>query len=576
MTGEEFLAHGTASDGRCLEPMRTGMLPDGSPQPVTATVSEDRLLGRFYTPDLVAETLVRWGLAGEARSVLDPSFGGCSFLRAAVNCLNDLGVQNPGHHIFGADIDPAAKAFADSLFECGIPKQNLVMDDFFSLSPGTSGVPLVDAVVGNPPYVRSQWLPPDSKERATRALAKRGIRLSGRANAWAYFVAHAMQFLRGRGRLVFLLPASVCFADYAVGVLDLVRRHFRRSAVLHIPQRLFPDTEERVVVFLAEDYGRGPGQLRRGEVANLQALDRFGTDGSWTRLSNGSAWGQLEPSRLTSEELVDWQECSHHSDVHTLGTISTIRIGLVTGANRFFIRSRAKAQVLETAGATSVPLVSRSGLLKTLEWTDADQAKLDASGSPSRLIVVPPDSNPRGETRHWIDGGKTDGLDQRYKCRLRTPWYSIDPGQPPHAFLRYMTSRAPAIVLNHTDSRTTNSIHNLWWFPGYSDPRAYAVASFTSLFAVACEIFGHAYGGGVLKLEPRSVAELPIPVCEVDHHIFAQVEEALRSNAPDRARSIADQAILISGLGLSATSVARLRAASNRLAAHRRLWEDLR
>ena len=342
MTGEEFLAHRTASSGRCLEPVRTAVLPDGSPQPIIATVSEDRLLGRFYTPDPVAETLVRWGLASEARSVLDPSFGGCSFLRAAVNCLNRRGVQNPGHRIFGADIDPAARASADSLFACGIPKNNLVTDDFFSLSPGTNGVPLVDAVVGNPPYVRSQWLPPDAKKRATRALAKRGIRLSGRANAWAYFVAHAMRFLRGRGRLVFLLPASVCFADYAVEVLDLVRRHFRRSAVLHIPQRLFPDTEERVVVFLAEDYGCGPGQLSRGEVANLQALEHFGSDRSWMRLSNGTAWGQLEPSRLTPEEVVDWQECTNHSDVHALGTISTIRIGLVTGANRFFVRSRAK------------------------------------------------------------------------------------------------------------------------------------------------------------------------------------------------------------------------------------------
>ena len=139
-----------------------------------------------------------------------------------------------------------------------------------------------------------------------------------------------------------------------------------------------------------------------------------------------------------------------------------------------------------------------------------------------------------------------------------------------------MTSRPPAIVLNHTGSRTTNSIHNLWWLPGYSDPRAYAVASCTSLFALACEIFGHAYGGGVLKLEPRAVAELPVPVCEVDHHVFAQVEEALRGNTLDLARSIADEAILISGLGLSDTRVARLRAASDRLVAHRRLWENLR
>ena len=559
-----------------MEPVRTEVFPDGSPQSTIKTVPQDRLLGRFYTPDRVAKTLVRWGLAGEPRSVLDPSFGGCSFLRAALSCLTDLGVHNPGHRVFGADIDPAAREFADSLWASGVPKANLVTDDFFSLSPGTNGIPLVDAVVGNPPYIRSQWLSPDSKRRATQALARSGIRLSGRSNAWAYFVAHAMRFLRANGRLVFLLPASVCFADYAAEVLELVRRDFKRSAILHIPQRLFPDTEERVVVFLAEDYGQGPGELSRGEVADLNALERFGSDRSWMRLNNGSAWGQLEPARLTTEEVVDWSESTSHPNVHELGTIATIRIGLVTGANKFFIRSRARSQALEEAGITSLPIVSRSGRLKTLEWTDSDQAKLDVSGSPSRLMVVPPDAALRGETRSWIEHGETDGLHQRYKCRLRDPWYSIDAGRRPDAFLRYMSSRTPTIVLNQADSRTTNSIHNLWWRTDWSDSRAYAVASCTSLFALGCEIFGHAYGGGVLKLEPKAVAELPVPVCEVDPRVFVDVNAALSNGDLGRARSIADKAILNSGLGFSGGRIARLRAATDRLAKHRRLWEDLR
>ena len=576
MPVEEPHPQGIASGGSRLEAVRPEVFAAGSPPPTIKAISDDRLLGRFYTPDRIAKTLVRWGLSGQRRRVLDPSFGGCSFLKAALSILEDLGVHDPGRRVFGADIDPAAREFADSLWASGVPKANLVIDDFFSLTPGTNGIPLVDAVVGNPPYIRSQWLSADSKRRATQVLAEREIRLSGRSNAWAYFVAHAMSFLRVKGRLVFLLPASVGFADYAAEVLELVRRHFRRSAVLHIPQRLFPDTEERIVVLLAEDYGQGPGELRRGEVANLAALERFGSDHSWMRLSNGSAWGQLEPSRLTTEEVADWTESTSHSKVRQLGTLASVRIGLVTGANRFFIRSRAQSKVLETAGTTSLPIVSRSGRLKTLEWKDSDQAKLDASGCPSRLIVVRPDTALRGETKNWIDDGKGDELDQRYKCRLRDPWYSIDPGRCPDAFLRYMTSRTPTIVLNHADSRTTNSIHNLWWRSGYSDPKAYAVASCTSLFALGCEIFGHAYGGGVLKLEPKAVAELPVPVCEIDHPVFAEVNAALSHDALERARSIADEAILISGLGFSVTRVARLRAASNRLAEHRRLWEDLR
>ena len=576
MYKEESYPRGIASRRLCLETVRTEALADGSPQPTAEAVSQDRLLGRFYTPDRVAKTLVRWGLAGKPRSVLDPSFGGCSFLKAALSVLDDLGFPNPSRRVFGADIDPAAREFGDSLRAFGVPKANLVIDDFFSLTPGTNGIPLVDAVVGNPPYVRSQWLSADSKGRATQALAGRGIRLSGRSNAWAYFVAHAMSFLRANGRLVFLLPASACFTEYAAEVMELVRCHFRRSAILHIPQRFFPETQERIVVFLAEDYGQGPGELSRGEVANLQALERFGSDCSWMSLSNGSAWGQLEPARLKPEELVDWRESTSHSKVRQLGTISSIRIGLVTGANKFFIRPCAQSEALETAGITSLPIVSRSAWLKTLEWTDSDQAKLDESGSPSRLIVVRPNVALHGGTRNWVEDGERDGLHQRYKCRLRDPWYSINAGRPPDAFLRYMSSRAPAIVLNPAGSLTTNSIHNLWWRPDWSESRAYAVASCTSLFTLGCEILGHGYGGGVLKLEPRAVAELPVPVCKIEPQVFADVNTALSDEDLERARSIADEAVLNSGLGFSVGRISRLRGASNRLMEHRRLWEDLR
>ena len=573
---KESHPRGIASGGLRLEAVRTEAFADGSPQPTLGAVSKDQLLGRFYTPERVAEILVRWGLGGEPRRVLDPSFGGCSFLRAAVNVLEDLGVSKPGCCVFGADIDPAARKFGDSLRASGVPKANLLIDDFFSLTPGTNGIPLVDAVVGNPPYVRFQWLSAESKERATQALAERGISLSGRSNAWAYFVVHAMSFLRADGRLVFLLPASVCFAEYAAEVLELVRRRFRRSAVLHIPLRFFPDTDQRVVVFLAEGYGQGPGELSRGEVPNLRALERFGSNRSWMRLSNGSSRGQLEPVRLTPEEVVDWSESTSHPQVRQLGTIASIRIGLVTGANKFFIRARAQSEVLETAGITALPIVSRSGLLKRLEWADSDQENLEVSGSPSRLIVVRSDAALRGETKNWIKDGERDGLHQRYKCRRRDPWYSINAGRCPDAFLRYMSSHAPAIVLNMAEVRTTNSIHNLWWRRDWSDARAYAVASCTSLFTLGSEILGHAYGGGVLKLEPRAVAKLPVPICKIDPQVFEDVNTALGDGGVDRARPIADEAILGSGLGFSPGRISRLRAAGDRLTEHRRLWEDLR
>ena len=182
----------------------------------------------------------------------------------------------------------------------------------------------------------------------------------------------------------------------------------------------------------------------------------------------------------------------------------------------------------------------------------------------------------RDETRDWIEKGEKDELHKRYKCRNRDPWYSINVGRCPDAFFRYMSSRAPTIVLNTAGVRTTNTIHNLSWRQDRSDSRAYAVASCTSLFSLGCEILGHTYGGGVLKLEPRAVAKLPVPICKVDPQVFADVNQALVNANFERARLVADEAVLSSGLGFSAERISRLRAASDRLTEHRRLWEGLR
>ena len=50
-------------------------LQDGS------DVSPRRLFGVYYTPDNLASVLVRWALADKPGPVLDPSYGGCAFLR---------------------------------------------------------------------------------------------------------------------------------------------------------------------------------------------------------------------------------------------------------------------------------------------------------------------------------------------------------------------------------------------------------------------------------------------------------------------------------------------------------------
>ena len=97
--------------------------------------SPRKALGAFYTPPNVARSIVDWALAGVPGSVLDPSFGGCSFLDQAIDALASLGALHPGRLVHGIDVDGQATAEpARRLVTRGVPEEQLVIRDFFAIA----------------------------------------------------------------------------------------------------------------------------------------------------------------------------------------------------------------------------------------------------------------------------------------------------------------------------------------------------------------------------------------------------------------------------------------------------------
>lgn len=124
-----------------------------------------RKLGAYYTPTSVADSLVKWALP-EPGDVLDPSFGGCSFLQASLSRLAALGASNPKSHVFGIDVDDGARPYAARL---GLPSSNIVIRDFFDVEPAAINRSGFAAVVGNPPYIRHHWIDGATLGRARSA-----------------------------------------------------------------------------------------------------------------------------------------------------------------------------------------------------------------------------------------------------------------------------------------------------------------------------------------------------------------------------------------------------------------------
>ena len=94
------------------------------------------------------------------------------------------------------------------------------------------------------------------KLAAREAAAAGGHKFEGRAALWLHFVFHSMQFLEIGGRLGFVLPQSLLFADYSNSLKSALSQMFERVFIVCIDEQLFKSTgsEEKTAVLLAEGY----------------------------------------------------------------------------------------------------------------------------------------------------------------------------------------------------------------------------------------------------------------------------------------------------------------------------------
>ncbi len=531
----------------------------------SAAVNPRRALGAFYTPQDIAATLTKWALRGNVGPVLDPSYGVCRFLTAAVAVLRSEGALHPERSVHGIDVDAAATgATTEALLAQGARPGQFTHRDFFEVPPE----PAFAAVLGNPPYVRHHWQQTAIKRAVADAMGAAGVSLSKRASLWAPFVVHADRFVRLDGRLTMLLPGAAIQADYAGSVWDHLARRYATVTLVRVGERIFPDALEETVVVLARGR-REPARATRMplivEVASFAALARdLDADPTAERLrKSGHALANARTD-LTSRRLRSIAVA--HEAGARLGDVADIRIGTVTGANAFFLRKPGDELVTSVAGGDVVPVVPGSSSLRGARWREADDVRSVEEEKRCRLVVLDRSRELTGPVAVAVSCAEEDGLDQRSHCKRRSPWWAVDPGPPPDAFLAYMTGIPRGLVVNDTRAACINGVHRVTW--KVDSAECYVLSTWTSLWALAVEQSARHYAGGVLKLEPGKAPALPV-VRHEDPAALEELDTVLRSQGIEAARTFADDLVLRGTMGWSRQQVDAVTSAATYLSQRR-------
>lgn len=480
--------------------------------------------GAYFTPEPIARFMTEWALTPGARKILEPSCGEAQFLRAAHRVLDASGTSA---QLLGVEMHEPSAARARQLMIADGARAEIRCANFFDLT-GTGDM---DAVIGNPPYVRYQLHRGDERRLSRQAAAASGVELNELASVWAAFVVHATSFLRSGARMALVLPAELMFVNYAAPVRSMLLRRFASVSLVLFEQRVFADAQEEVVLLLAEGYNQpGTDHFRLHQVTNaagLQALDPGvlhpvnDPAERWT-----SSLASLEAQGIHAAALAE----ARFVPLQSWGETS---LGAVTGNNKWFTRTAEQVRDLTLAPADLVrisPPGSRH--LRGLELSEDGWQKLRDHGAATYLFRPEAEASKAGQ--RLIAAGEAASVDQAYKCRVRNPWWRVPLPSVPDLFMTYMNADTPRLTTNSAKVHHINSIHGVYLGADVRElgRELLPLASLNTLTMLGAEVVGRSYGGGILKLEPSEADRLPVPA----PRLVAEHAQHLRRIKPEVAR----------------------------------------
>lgn len=363
--------------------------------------------------------------------------------------------------------------------------------------------------------------------------------------------------------MAWVLPGAALQADYASSCRDYVGEHFDRCAAIVVHERLFLEegADEETVILLADGHRREPtgGTIELGEAQTLKELGELidnWSAGRWQGNRSGVSPASLS---LTPGDLAHFQTLAGDDACRTLGTYAKVQIGIVTGANFFFVLPRSALKAAGLREADCSPILSKFRQAPGLTFSKEDHEAALAKGERGLLVET---SNVEVDRRvvNYLATFDIDRLEAIGTFRKRRIWHRPCDGKFPDAFLPVMHHDGPRLVLNALGRNSTNTVHRVYFHETASvaDRKLVAISLLTTFSQISAELVGRRYGSGVLKHEPRDAEriELLMPAIGADliDRAFEQIDAHLRAGNAAAASQTADELILgqagVDALGL--------------------------
>lgn len=511
--------------------------------------SAQKLRGAYYTPLPLAEMMVKlFSKDKSIKTVLEPSCGDGVFIDA----LDDMLMINQLNNVIAIEIEQnEAEKLKNRLNRSKNVK--ILNQDFFDYYEKENEKKF-DLILGNPPYIRYQYLEENQRTLMSDILVSQGMKSNKLVNTWVGFMVACVNLLADNGKIAFIIPAEILQVAYAEDLRLFLADHLSKITLITFEELVFPDIEQEIVVFIGEKGDEEKG-IRIIELNNLDDLKDFDIDtNGFQKLQHVHEKWTKYFTNNDENELIS--RIRNDNRFRKLSDSALINVGITTGNNKYF---SVNDETVKQYGLQNVvrPLIGRSAHAHSVYFENADWKENVDAGKAAYLIDFPDIEYDKYPDKHkeYIRMGEENEENKGYKCSIRDRWYRIPSVWVPDAFFLRRNNLYPKFVLNCCDAVSTDTMHRIKFNDGV-EPERILLSYYNSISFAFTELCGRSYGGGVLEILPGEVGNILVPKLdnipiETVRQVLKEVDRIVRDDEPiENALDIVDREILIKSIGI--------------------------
>jgi adenine-specific DNA-methyltransferase len=473
------------------------------------TGAQRRDAGQFQTPFWAADLMAAWLLREPVKLLLDPGVG-------AGRLLFRAGIRDPApERLLGLDLDAVS---------CAMARANLTLRDLGERAEVRQADFLLDdlaeqpdAISCNPPYSRHHAIAAEVKAAIHDGFEERvGVKLSRLAALHALFLIRSIEVAAPGARIAFITPGDWLDTNYGRSIKAWVLEQANVEALVLFPEGALPFGEtvmsSAVITLLRKTpretrpkAGSDPPRSKHTRVVQLPA--KLPT----VEAALAAATGEATKLRVAEVDLAAASKWSRPANVQTSGTplseLATIRRGIATGNNKFFVLSE------QARRAWNLPLDELRPCLATprvVEGLEVEDLALLPDDAPRWVLACwrPEAEDENTPLGAYLRHGRTLGAADTYLASKRKPWHGLDKREAPAILWPYFNRDRIRFVRNRADALPLNNWLGITPHGGVDADKLWRLLNKpSSIKAVVASRRSYA---GMTKLEPRELGAVQL------------------------------------------------------------------